>query len=74
MKKLLSLSLHLEHYRQEEGRSLILRQLTRQVGDLSEGMRTRINTLSLEQLESLGETLLDFGGMADLEAWFKALM
>jgi len=56
--------------RQEEGRSLILRLLTRQVGDVPEALRSRISTLSLEQLESLGEALLDFGAIADLEDWF----
>lgn len=58
----------------EEGeRSLILRLLTRQVGELPEETRSRINTLSLEQLENLGEALLDFQAIADLEAWFRAL-
>ena len=58
--------------RQEGGRSLILRLLARQVGDLPETVRSRISTLSLEQLESLGEALLDFEAIADLEAWFEA--
>lgn len=64
----------LEEGRQEEGRLLILRLLARQVGELPEEMKTRINALSLEQLENLGEALLEFEGMADLEAWFNALM
>lgn len=56
----------------EEGeRSLVLRQLTRRVGELPQEVRQRIETLSLEQLENLGEALLDFQGMADLEAWFS---
>lgn len=59
--------------RQEEGRSLILRQLTRRVGELPETERSRLNTLSLEQLENLGEALLDFEAIADLEAWFRTL-
>lgn len=59
--------------RQEEGRSLILRLLTRQVGELSEETRTRIYTLSLEQLENLGEALLEFEGKVDLETWFGSL-
>jgi hypothetical protein len=33
----------------------------------------RIETLSLEQLENLGEALLDFQAIADLEAWFSTL-
>ncbi|AFZ50645.1 DUF4351 domain-containing protein [Dactylococcopsis salina] len=59
--------------RQEEGRSLILRQLTRRVGELPQPWRDRVNSLSLEQLENLGEALLDFQGMGDLETWWSQL-
>ncbi|WP_341273492.1 DUF4351 domain-containing protein [Cylindrospermopsis raciborskii] len=31
----------------------------------------RINRLSLEQLEAMGESLLDFRQISDLEAWLK---
>ena len=57
--------------REEGERSLVLRQLTRRVGELPQEVRQRIETLSLEQLENLGEALLDFQGMTDLEAWFS---
>jgi predicted transposase YdaD len=54
----------------EEGeRSLIIRQLTRRVGELSQDMRDRIDALPLEDLESLGEALLDFSSLTDLESW-----
>jgi hypothetical protein len=43
------------------------------VGKLPEGVRDYINTLSLEQLENLGEALLDFTSMADLQAWLEAM-
>ena len=56
--------------RQEEGRSLILRLLTRRVGELPQQWRDRVNSLSLEQLENLGEALLDFQGIRDLETWW----
>jgi predicted transposase YdaD len=59
--------------RQEGERSLILRLLTRRVGELPQQVRLRIETLSLEQLENLGEALLDFQALADLEAWFSTL-
>lgn len=59
--------------RQEGERSLILRLLTRQVGELPEELRSRLNTLSSEQLENLGEALLEFKAIADLVAWFRAL-
>jgi predicted transposase YdaD len=55
--------------RQEEGQSLILRQLTRRVGDLSAEATAQVQALSLGQLESLGEALLDFTTIADLMDW-----
>ncbi|NJP09961.1 MAG: DUF4351 domain-containing protein [Leptolyngbyaceae cyanobacterium RU_5_1] len=59
---------------QQKGeRSLILRQLTRQLGELPKATQARINTLSLEQLENLGEALLEFEAIADLETWFRVL-
>jgi hypothetical protein len=32
---------------------------------------TRIKGLSIEQLENLGEALLDFSSVADLETWLN---
>jgi hypothetical protein len=53
----------------ERERSLILRQLNRKVGALSPQTLEQVNALSIEQLESLGEALLDFGAIADLAQW-----
>ncbi|MBD2596259.1 Rpn family recombination-promoting nuclease/putative transposase [Nostoc spongiaeforme FACHB-130] len=53
-------------------RSLVLRQLTRRVGELSQDVREQVETLSLEQLENLGVALLDFTSMADLLSWLAA--
>jgi predicted transposase/invertase (TIGR01784 family) len=50
-------------------RALVLRQLTRKVGSLSPELLARIGSLSIERLEALGETLLDFEGVEDLENW-----
>jgi Domain of unknown function (DUF4351) len=36
-------------------------------------MRSCLETLSLKQLENLGEALLDFTSLADLQAWLEAL-
>ncbi len=55
--------------RQEEGRSLILRQLTRRVGVVPNRALDQINRLSLDQLETLSEALLDFQALADLTTW-----
>ena len=57
--------------RTEEGQLLILKQLTRKLGSISPEVRSRVNGLTIEQLESLGEDLLDFTSIADLEAWFS---
>jgi predicted transposase/invertase (TIGR01784 family) len=56
--------------RKAEGQMLILRLLTRRVGELPPEIRSRVEALPLEELENLGEALLDFKTIADLEAWF----
>ena len=53
-------------------RSLVLRQLTRKVGELPESILAQVNGLPIAQLEALGEALLDFGSLAELEAWLAA--
>ncbi|MDG2989842.1 DUF4351 domain-containing protein [Candidatus Synechococcus calcipolaris G9] len=50
-----------------------MRLLTRRVGPIPDSFATQINHLSLEQIETLGEALLDFSTMNDLEQWFQAL-
>lgn len=52
-----------------KARALILRQLNRQVGNISNQLQERIASLPLDRLEELGEALLDFTSTADLEAW-----
>lgn len=55
--------------RQKEGVALILRLLQRRCGELAPGIREQVTRLSLPQLETLGEALLEFRGLADLEQW-----
>jgi predicted transposase YdaD len=55
--------------RTEEGRSLILRQLTRRLGILPTSVEAQVQALALQQLETLGEALLDFVQFSDLTAW-----
>ena len=62
-----------EEGREEGEKSLVLRQLARRVGELPQQVRQQVESLSLEQLENLGEALLDFSGMSDLDAWFTQL-
>ncbi|MBC6435327.1 DUF4351 domain-containing protein [Nostoc sp. HG1] len=58
----------------EQGeRSLILRLLARKVEEVPEALRTQINVLSIEQLELLGEALLDFSNVADLKRYLAQL-
>ncbi len=60
-----------EEGRQEGEQSLILRLLNRRVGDVSSEARSQVQALSLEQLEALGEALLDFSKPADLVCWLQ---
>jgi predicted transposase YdaD len=55
--------------REDEGRSLVLLLLDRRVGTLPEAIQTQVEALPLEQLEALGEDLLDFTNLTDLENW-----
>ncbi|MBW4616697.1 MAG: DUF4351 domain-containing protein, partial [Desmonostoc vinosum HA7617-LM4] len=58
--------------KQEGEQRLVLRQLQRRVGELPQQVQGRIQTLSLEQLEALGEALLDFTAIEDLLNWLEA--
>jgi Domain of unknown function (DUF4351) len=50
-------------------KTLVLKQLTRKLGNLSLELINRVSDLSIEDLESLGEALLDFDRVGDLERW-----
>ncbi len=51
--------------------SLVLRQLKKRIGTISSEDESRISNLSVEQLEDLGEALLDFSSRDDLSAWLN---
>ena len=56
----------------EQGKkSLILSLLTRRFGEIPSGTQAQIDRLNLSQLDSLGETLLDFASLADLQTWLE---
>ena len=59
----------LEQGRTVGERSLVLKQLQRKLGSLSPELTTKVSALSLEELEALGEALLDFTRISDLETW-----
>ncbi|RUS98313.1 hypothetical protein DSM107003_14010 [Trichormus variabilis SAG 1403-4b] len=60
-----------EEGRIEEARSLVLRLLKRRFGEFSDELQRQVQVLSLERLEALGDALLDFSSLVDLEAWLQ---
>lgn len=57
--------------RQQQAVSMVLRLLTRRLGAVEPSLQERIQSLSLAQLDDLGEALLDFEGAADLAGWLE---
>ena len=55
----------------KEALRLISRQINRRFSELSSSFIKQIGGLSVEQLEELGEELLEFSEIADLQAWLK---
>ncbi len=53
----------------EGEQALVLKQLTRKLGTIEPEIIARVNSLKSEQIESLGEDLLDFTQISDLLAW-----
>jgi len=52
--------------------NLIVRQISRRFGALSPEQVSQVRSLSIPQLESLGEALLDFQSLGEFEAWLQA--
>ncbi|MEH1837644.1 MAG: DUF4351 domain-containing protein [Nostoc sp.] len=50
---------------------LVIRLLNRRIGEIDASLIERVQSLSIEQLENLGEALLDFSSVADLETWLN---
>lgn len=61
----------LQEGQQREGATLVLRLLARRLGQVPPGMRSQIQQLKVEQLEELGEALLDFSSSEDLTDWLE---
>jgi predicted transposase YdaD len=55
--------------KREEALSLVLRLLDRRCGEIPIEVAERVRALSVDNLERLGEDLLDFNGLEDLIAW-----
>ena len=56
---------------QKEALKVISRMLKRRFGDIDGSLVDHVRNLSAEQLEELGEALLDFSEVADLVAWLE---
>jgi predicted transposase YdaD len=54
---------------EQKTRSLVIRLLARRIGILPAELRSQVEQLSVTQLESLGEALLDFEQLSDLTTW-----
>ena len=52
-------------------RALILKLLNRKLGNLSTQLQSEVSALSIDNIESLGEALLDFTSISDLESWLS---
>lgn len=57
--------------KQEGEQRLIIRLLNRRVGEIDSLLIQKIQELSIEKLEELGEALLDFTSVTDLETWLE---
>lgn len=53
--------------------ALIMRQLQRRVGQVFPEIESRIDRLSVEQLENLGDALIDFNNVSDLTDWLTEM-
>jgi predicted transposase/invertase (TIGR01784 family) len=51
---------------------LVLKQLTRKLGVITPEIRSRVSSLTIDRVESLGEALLDFNTLADLEIFLDS--
>ena len=52
---------------------LVLRLLKRKIGPLTPEIEAQVKRLDIEELENLGETLLDFAQIEDLTNWLSNL-
>ncbi len=59
--------------RQNEAKTLLVRMLSKRFGKLTDRQEMQISELSIEELENLGEALLDFATVTDLDNWLQNL-
>ncbi len=56
---------------QKEAFRFLNRQLNRKFGTIDSSIIERIQALTTEQLEALGEDFINFSNISDLEAWLN---
>ncbi len=56
----------------QQERALVARQLTKKIGNFTPKIQEQVNILSIERVEALGEALLDFNSLADLERFLDS--
>jgi Domain of unknown function (DUF4351) len=59
--------------RESGERALVIKLLTKKVGNLSPELLSRVSSLNIERLEALAEDLLDFKHVGDLERWLSLI-
>lgn len=55
----------------QKEKAFVLRLLNRRVGNISPSLKAAVEALPIEQIESLGEALLDFKSEQDLKIWLQ---
>jgi predicted transposase YdaD len=58
--------------RLSEGKTLVLRLLSKRLGSVPQEFVAQVEALSLERLELLAEALLDFRSLTDLTNWLQS--
>jgi len=56
---------------QQQEKALVLKLLARKLGDISSQTQAKVSALPIDRIESLGEALLDFSSLSDLESWLS---
>ncbi len=55
----------------EREKALVLRQLKRKLGEIEPSLENRVMSLSIDDVEALGEALFDFSEPDDLIRWLN---
>ena len=56
----------------QKERALVSRLLNRRIGSMAPELRSEVDALPIDELEDLGEALLDFKSEADLRSWLES--